>query len=317
MSDSKTEILGSDAKSLAHAASLLRAGQLVAFPSETVYGLGADACNDTAVARIFAAKQRPSFNPLIVHVATLDMAKSIAEFSEDAETLARRFWPGPLTLVLPLRDHTGISPLVSAGLSSIAIRIPAHPVARELLAVFDGPVAGPSANPSGKLSPTQAEHVLEGLAGKIAAVIDAGPCAVGLESTIVGFQPQPVLLRPGGVPIEDVADCLNKPVAPSQPTSDTPNAPGQLASHYAPNAVLRLNATQPRDGEVMLGFGNTPCALNLSESGDLIEASANLFHHLRKLDSGNAQCIAVSPIPDHGLGLAINDRLRRAAAPRP
>ncbi|MBV1867968.1 MAG: Sua5/YciO/YrdC/YwlC family protein, partial [Marinosulfonomonas sp.] len=187
---------------------------------------------------------------------------------------------------------------------------------RQLLTIFDGPVAGPSANPSGKLSPTQADHVLEGLAGKIAAVIDAGPCAVGLESTIVGFQPEPALLRPGGVSVEDLSDCLNKPTSQPDATLAKPTSPGQLASHYAPNAALRLNATKPHDGEVMLGFGDTPCDLNLSESGDLIEASANLFHHLRELDSGNAQCIAVSPIPDHGLGLAINDRLRRAAAPR-
>jgi len=316
MPESKTEILGVDVKSLGRAGFLLRAGRLVAFPTETVYGLGADACNDAAVASIFAAKARPSFNPLIVHVATLEMAKDIAVFSEDAKTLAERFWPGPLTLVLPLREKTGISPLVSAGLPSIAIRIPAHPVARQLLTLFGGPVAGPSANPSGRLSPTLADHVLDGLAGKIAAVVDAGPCAVGLESTIVGFRPGPVLLRPGGVPVEDLADCLNKPIARPDTTSPTPSAPGQLASHYAPNAVLRLNASQPHEGEVMLGFGNTPCDLNLSESGDLIEASANLFHHLRELDSGNIRCIAVSPIPDHGLGLAINDRLKRAAAPR-
>ncbi len=312
-----TQRLGADKGSVATAAQLLRDGRLVAFPTETVYGLGADAHNDSAVAAIFQAKNRPAFNPLIVHVPNLDAARAIASFPAPATRLAEAFWPGPLTLVVPLRPSSGLSPLVTAGLDTVAIRIPEHPLARALLTAFGGPVAAPSANPSGKISPTRPEHVLSGLAGRIAAVLDAGPCPVGLESTIVGFAPRPTLLRPGGLPGEIIARCLGAPLASTAPDPATPSAPGQLASHYAPSARVRLNATDRRKGEAFLGFGPIPGDLNLSPSADLAEAAANLFDALCTLDDTGAKAIAVAPIPDTGLGAAINDRLRRAAAPRP
>jgi L-threonylcarbamoyladenylate synthase len=307
---------------LARAAALLRAGGLVAFPTETVYGLGGDARNDRAVAAIFAAKGRPSFNPLIVHVPDLAAAQRIAQFDARAVALAERFWPGPLTLVLPLRDGAGISPLVTAGLATVALRVPAHPVAQGLLRAFGGPLAAPSANPSGKVSPTQAGHVLAGLAGRIAAVVDGGACAVGVESTILGLDMgrdgPPALLRPGGVTVEALEAALG--TAPVIGGSETrPNAPGQLASHYAPGAAVRLEVTRPEASEVWVGFGPCPGAtLTLSESGDLVEAAARLFHILRQADevAGEGGRIAFAPIPDQGLGRAINDRLRRAAAPR-
>lgn len=317
-----TETLAPSTQGIDRAAGLLRDGALVAFPTETVYGLGADARNDRAVAGIFAAKGRPSFNPLIVHVADMDAARRIAEFCPLAERLAAAFWPGPLTLVLPARAAAGLSPLVSAGLPSVAVRVPANPLAQTLLRAFGGPVAAPSANPSGRISPTRAAHVLAGLDGAIAAVIDGGDCAVGLESTIIGFDPDPVLLRPGGLPVEAVEACLGAPVALLAATTvkGRPNAPGQLDSHYAPSAALRLNADGPRRGEVWLGFGSGSGAagLNLSAAGDLIEAAANLFHCLHEADriAGAHGAIAVAPVPEHGLGRAINDRLRRAAAPR-
>lgn len=303
---------------LARAAALLRAGGLVAFPTETVYGLGGDARNDRAVAAIFAAKGRPSFNPLIVHVPDLAAAQRIAQFDARAVALAERFWPGPLTLVLPLRDGAGISPLVTAGLATVALRVPAHPVAQGLLRAFGGPLAAPSANPSGKVSPTQAGHVLAGLAGRIAAVVDGGACAVGVESTILGLDGQPALLRPGGVTVEALEAALGHPLVAGG-SETRPNAPGQLASHYAPGAPVRLDVTRPVVGEVWVGFGPCPGAtLTLSESGDLVEAAARLFHILRQADevAGEGGRIAFAPIPDQGLGRAINDRLRRAAAPR-
>lgn len=310
------EILSSDTDGLRRAVEHLRAGALVAFPTETVYGLGADARNGAAVARIFDAKGRPQFNPLIVHVADLDTARRYADFSDDALRLAQAFWPGPLTLVLPLRADAGISPLVSAGLGTVGIRVPEHALAHALLSRFDGPVAAPSANPSGKVSPTQADHVTAGLSGRIEAVLDGGRCPVGVESTIIGFENGPTLLRPGGLPTEAIEACLGGPLATH---GGGINAPGQLSSHYAPGAGMRLNATAPAADELWLGFG--PCAgaaLNLSETGDLVEAAANLFHHLRMLDAMAAgKGIAVAPVPDHGLGRAINDRLKRAAAPRP
>jgi len=312
---SQTEILSPDNAGISRAAGLLRSGGLVAFPTETVYGLGADATNDTAVAQIFAAKGRPTFNPLIVHVPSLDAARKIAVLDEIAERLAATFWPGALTLVLPLKPNAGIAPLVSAGLSTIAIRMPDHPLAHELLTQTGKPIAAPSANPSGKISPTTAEHVLGGLSGIIDAVLDGGACPVGLESTILTTMPTPTLLRPGGLPAEAIEACLGTPLTQRQQT-DVLNAPGQLASHYAPNAKMRLNVTEPNADETLLGFGAVEAALNLSPSGNLIEAAANLFGHLHRLDL-TAQSIAVSPIPDHGLGRAINDRLKRAAAPRP
>ncbi|MDF3415548.1 threonylcarbamoyl-AMP synthase [Sulfitobacter sp. M57] len=303
-----------DPAGIARAASLLDAGDLVSFPTETVYGLGGDARNGAAVAGIYEAKGRPSFNPLIVHLAQASMARAYVQWSDAADILAGAFWPGPLTLVLPLRENHGLSSLVTAGLDTVALRVPAHATAHRLLAAFGGPVAAPSANPSGRISPTTAEHVLAGLSGKIAAVLNDGPCAVGLESTIIGLgDGQPTLLRSGGLPQEAIEAALGHPLA--QPSGGDVTAPGQLSSHYAPAAKVRLNATQAENGELLLGFGKMPCDLNLSTIGDLSEAAANLFDHLHQLDA-KSRPIAVAPIPAHGLGQAINDRLRRAAAPR-
>lgn len=310
-----TEILAPDAEGLARAADLLHAGQLVAFPTETVYGLGADARSDQAVVRIFEAKNRPTFNPLIVHVPDKDTAQRHVIWPEMAEKLAQAFWPGPMTLVLPLRPDHGIAPLVTAGQDTLAIRVPAHPVARALLQAFAGPVAAPSANRSGRISPTSPKHVMAGLSGRIGAVLDAGQCPVGLESTIVGLAGErPVLLRPGGLAKEDLT-AVAGPVLDRPVDESTVTAPGQLASHYAPGAAVRLNATAARPGEVLLGFGAMECDLNLSPAGDLAEAAANLFGHLHRMDE-TGRPIAVAPIPESGLGAAINDRLRRAAAPR-
>lgn len=311
----ETQSLSPDQTGFASAAEIWRAGGLVAFPTETVYGLGADARNDLAVARIFEAKGRPRFNPLIVHFESAVAAQSYVEWSDAAEILATAFWPGPLTLVLPLRPASGLSPLVTADLPTLAVRVPAHPVAQRLLAAFGGPVAAPSANPSGRISPTTASHVLSGLAGRIEAVVDGGACPVGVESTIVGLVGAPTLLRPGGLPAEALMAALGRPLAPHQ-AGDPLSAPGQMQSHYAPGARVRLNATDRQAGEVLLGFGPVDTDLNLSRSGDLVEAAANLFGHLHALDALGATGIAVSPIPEVGLGRAINDRLRRAAAPR-
>ena len=309
-------ILASDATGIGIGAQILRAGGTVAFPTETVYGLGADARNGAAVAAVFAAKGRPAFNPLIVHLPDLSAARALCDFTPAAERLAAAFWPGALTLVLPLRPDSGISPLVSAGLATLAVRLPDHRVAQALLRAFGGPVAAPSANPSGRISPTTAAHVRTGLSGRIDAVIDGGGCGVGLESTIIGCDGDPVLLRAGGLPAEAVEDCLGQRLL-RQTDPAQPSAPGQLASHYAPRGRLRLNATSAEAGEILLGFGPVDAVLNLSETGDLTEAAANLFGHLHQLDALGASHIAVSPIPDHGLGRAINDRLQRAAAPRP
>lgn len=315
--------LHSDDIGIATAAELLGAGGLVAFPTETVYGLGADATNDRAVARIFEAKGRPQFNPLIVHLADPAAVAEFAVLEGSARRLAETFWPGALTLVLPLRPASAVSPLVSAGNQSIAVRVPADPVARRLLQTFGGPVAAPSANPSGRVSPTRAAHVLAGLDGLIEAVIDGGPCSVGVESTIVAIQADgaepPRVLRPGGIAVETIEAALGRPLHNAAAAdASAPLAPGMLESHYAPEAPVRLNATQAEADEVLLGFGVAPgAALNLSESGDLIEAAANLFHDLRRIDvRAQGRRIAVSPIPEYGLGRAINDRLRRAAAPR-
>ena len=309
----KTETLGNTPTDLDKAARLLSRGDLVAFPTETVYGLGADARNGRAVAAIYEAKGRPSFNPLIVHVADVAAAQALTVWSDDAQTLADAFWPGPLTLVLPLVDGSGVSELVSAGLPSVAVRVPAHPTARALLDVFAGPIAAPSANPSGQISPTTAAHVLSGLDGRIAAVVDAGACDVGLESTIVGLAHGPAqLLRSGGLDHDALEQTLG---AKLQAHGDGITAPGQIASHYAPNAAVRLDADAARDGEVLLGFGPVNGTLNLSETANLTEAAANLFGHLHKLNAMNKP-IAVARIPNVGLGVAINDRLKRAAAPR-
>jgi L-threonylcarbamoyladenylate synthase len=312
-----TRTLAPDDTGIAEAAGLLAAGELVAFPTETVYGLGGDARSDRAVARIYAAKGRPSFNPLIVHLPDLAAVEAIALVGPNARALAQAFWPGPLTLVLPLRDGAGVSPLVTAGLATVAVRVPAHPLAQALLRAFAGPVAAPSANPSGRVSPTRADHVLDGLSGRIAAVLDGGPCAVGLESTIVLADPDPQLLRPGGVPVEALEAVLGQPLALAGDGAK-PTAPGQLASHYAPEAGVRLGVTMAQPEEVLVGFGPVQGALTLSATGDLVEAAARLFQTLREADqlAGPNGRIAFAPIPETGLGRAINDRLRRAAAPR-
>jgi L-threonylcarbamoyladenylate synthase len=310
-----TELLQAGAAGYGRAAEIWRAGGLVAFPTETVYGLGADARDDLAVARIFEAKGRPRFNPLIVHVESAARARDYVEWSDMAEIVASAFWPGPLTLVLPLRAGVGLSPLVTADLPTLAVRVPSHPVARALLTEFGGPLAAPSANPSGRISPTEAGHVMAGLGGRIEAVVDGGACPVGVESTILGLAGDPVLLRPGGVPVEALEAALGQPIA-RRVEGETLSAPGQMRSHYAPGAKVRLEAEAARPGEVMLGFGPVEADLNLSRAGDLTEAAANLFHHLHALDAIGAEGIAVSPIPETGLGRAINDRLRRAAAPK-
>ena len=314
MKTAASRLLSADAAGISQAAALLRAGELVAFPTETVYGLGADARNGEAVAAIFEAKGRPAFNPLIVHLADTTMAKSFVNWTESADRLARAFWPGPLTLVLPLREGHGLSTLVTAGLPTVALRVPAGPVAHALLRAVGGPVAAPSANPSGRISATTAAHVSAGLGDRIAAILDNGPCSVGLESTIVGLDGPPTLLRAGGLPVEDIEACLGHPLFTAEAAQIT--APGQMLSHYAPRARLRLDAAGPDAGEVMLGFGPMPCDVNLSPSGDLREAAARLFDCLHQLDA-MGKPIAVAPVPRHGLGLAINDRLARAAAPRP
>lgn len=315
-----TRMLKADANAVAEAARALAAGGLVAFPTETVYGLGADASNSEAIARLYAAKGRPRFNPLIAHVANLDAAQQRSVFNRDAERLALAFWPGPLTLVLPKSPTCDVSNLALAGLETIALRVPAHPVARELLAAFGKPIAAPSANRSGHVSPTSAAHVLADLRGRIELILDAGPTAVGLESSIVSCVGEPALLRSGGLPRQKIEHLLGKKLREA-PKAESPQAPGMLASHYAPRARLRLNAEGAEIGEALLAFGaDVPAirgpVLNLSPRGDVIEAAANLFAHLRALDAAGLAVIAVMPIPDEGLGEAINDRLVRAAAPR-
>ena len=295
----------------------MRDGQLVAFPTETVYGLGGDATDGRAVARIYQAKGRPSFNPLIAHVPDLDAALGLIELSNAGLTLAEACWPGPLTIVGRLRGKARISELVTAGLSTLAIRVPTHPLAQDLLRRVGRPVAAPSANPSGRISPTTADHVLAGLDGRIAAVLDDGPCSVGVESTIIGAAGTGLtLLRPGGLAIEEIEKIAGR--VSSRDENEGISAPGQLASHYAPNASVRLNAGAVTDGELLLGFGDVAgSTLNLSHSGDLVEAAANLFAYLHRMDAvAEGRKIAVAPIPETGLGVAINDRLRRAAAPR-
>ena len=303
------------------AARALRQGKLVAFPTETVYGLGGDATSDRAVAAIFAAKGRPSFNPLIVHVANIASAAQYAELSAKAQTVARAFWPGPLTLVLPRRRDCKISLLATAGLDSVAIRVPAHKIAQTLLMMAGLPLAAPSANPSGRLSPTSADHVLADLGDKAEFVIDGGACPVGVESTVLSLlEDRPRILRPGAVTAEALSDVLKEPVQIEQGVEDAaaPRSPGRLFSHYAPTLPVRLAAAAAEPGEALLGFGPAAPkdALNLSPTGDLQEAAANLFAMLRQLDDAKHRAIAVMPVPGTGLGVAINDRLRRAAAPR-
>ncbi len=366
-----TVILPAGPAAVERAAAALAAGGLVAFPTETVYGLGADATNDEAVARLYAAKERPSFNPLIAHVAVdakgdpegaqegrrgsgppplpaaaaLDAAGRLAHFDAAARLLAEAFWPGPLTLVLPKAPGCPVGRLATAGLDTIAVRAPSHPVARAILAAFGKPVVAPSANRSGRVSPTSAQHVAADLAGRVDLIIDGGAATVGVESTVLACRGGEVaLLRPGGIPRAAVERVLGRAIAlsttahdlgagqtggtPARPAggdSPRPLAPGMLASHYAPRAAVRLNAATVLPGEALLAFGpvlppgadNAHMILNLSSSGDLVEAAVNLFSHLHRLDGGGASAIAVMPVPDDGLGEAINDRLRRAAAPRP
>jgi L-threonylcarbamoyladenylate synthase len=306
-------------EAIARAAALLRAGRLVAFPTETVYGLGADATNERAVAEIFRAKGRPRFNPLIVHVPGLTEAEALAVFDDRARRVATAFWPGPLTLVLPRRGESRLSLLASAGLRTVALRAPAHAIAQALLSACGRPVAAPSANRSGRVSPTAAAHVAEELGDRVALVIDGGRTTVGLESTVLDLSGgPPALLRPGGVTVERLTELLG---TIAMPAGVLPKSPGMLASHYAPSLPLRLEAVAAYPGEALLAFGaDAPPGfaevLWLSCSGDLAEAAANLFAMLRRLDRPAFTGIAVMPIPEHGLGRAINDRLRRAAAPR-
>lgn len=322
MNRTKTLVLPGDDAGVLHAAKLLRAGDLVAIPTETVYGLAGDACNDLAVASIFAAKERPRFNPLIVHLAGLEQVEALAHLTPLARRLAQAFWPGPMTLVLGLRPDSPLSPLVTAGLDTAALRLPAHPLARALLERFGGPIAAPSANPSGRISPVSVAHVLAGLDGRIAAVLDGGDCAVGLESTILDATGAvPRLLRAGGLTIERIETALGQTVETAPTTKRRPTAPGQLRSHYAPRGSLRLHAQHAAPGEIWIGFGPDhpgTHGLTLSANADLVEAAAQLFHMLHRADAlaGETGQIAVAPVPEAGLGRAINDRLRRAAAPR-
>ncbi|MDE2165745.1 MAG: threonylcarbamoyl-AMP synthase [Alphaproteobacteria bacterium] len=301
------------------AASLLRHGALVAFPTETVYGLGGDATNDRAVAAIFAAKDRPRFNPLIVHVVDLATAETLAVFDERARTLVRRFWPGPLSVVLTRRSDSPVSALASAGLDTVALRAPAHPLAQMLLRAVERPLAAPSANRSGHVSPTTAEHVLAELDGRIAAVLDGGACRVGVESTVLDLTAaRPTLLRPGGITREQLEAKIGPLTGGGEP--DAPRSPGMLERHYAPVRPLRLAATRVASDEALLAFGDAlhgaAMTINLSPSRDLVEAAANLFAALRALDQPHFKAIAVMPIPETDLGAAINDRLRRAAQGR-
>lgn len=308
-----TRILAYDKAALAEAAALIRAGEPVAVPTETVYGLAADATSEAAVAQIYAAKGRPSFNPLIIHVADVAMARQLVAFNPTAEALASAFWPGPLTMVLPRLPDCPVAKLASAGLPTLAVRLPSHPAMRALIAAAGVPLAAPSANRSGAISPTRASHVQASLGGRIAFILDAGPTSDGVESTIVRPDDDAVaLLRPGPVTADAIAAACGLPVA--RPDSEGITAPGQMASHYAPGKPLRLDCADPVDGQFHIGFGPGPCQRNLSPGGDLVEAAANLFAALHEADASHFAGITVVPIPQHGIGIAINDRLRRAAA---
>ena len=321
VSPTNPRILPYGMAAIAEAAALIRAGGCVAVPTETVYGLAANASDSRAVAGIYEAKGRPSFNPLIVHVPDLEAAEIIAVFDDAARTLAQRFWPGPLTLVLPLRSEAGIAALVTAGLDTIAIRVPDHRAMQALLDASGVPLAAPSANASGGISPTRAEHVAKSLAGRIPLVIDDGPTSAGIESTIVQGAK---ILRPGPLTFADLFPGEGRGAVATQPeTGPRPspgnegvNAPGQLDSHYAPGKLLRLGATMRREGEWLIGFGAVPGDDTLSLRGDVVEAAANLFDALHRADASAADAIAVAPVPETGIGVAINDRLRRAAFPR-
>ena len=315
-----TRVLRADPAAIEAAACCLAAGGLVAFPTETVYGLGAAAGNGAAIARLYTAKGRPRFNPLIAHVADVTAARRCGRFDSAAEQLAAAFWPGPLTLVLSKQADCGVAHLALAGLDSVAVRVPAHPVALALLAAFKEPVVAPSANRSGHVSPTSAVHVLADLRGRIDMVLDSGNCPIGVESTVVACVGAPRLLRPGGLPRDEIERVIGRALDIAPTADEKPLAPGMLPSHYAPKARLRLNASEAEPGEALLAFGAAPASdaltLNLSPRGDLIEAATNLFSHLRALDASGAKTVAVMRVPRKGLGEAINDRLARAAAPR-
>jgi L-threonylcarbamoyladenylate synthase len=302
---------------ISRAAQVLRNGGLVAFPTETVYGLGADALEEKAIAKVYAAKGRPSFNPLIVHVSSLDEAKSLGQFDESSESLAKAFWPGSLTLVLPRKENYAVPLLASAGLATIALRVPSHPVALALLKEFGGPIVAPSANPSGQISPTTAQHVRDGLGAKVDLVLDGGACAVGIESTVVRMvEGVGYLLRAGGLTRGDIEKALGAPLVAPVIAGDL-HSPGQMDRHYAPRATLRLDVVKPEACEVYIGFGaHAHGLLSLSVKGDVVEAAANLFRLLHDADALATDGIAVAPVPNEGLGEAINDRLKRAAAGR-
>ncbi|WP_421859507.1 L-threonylcarbamoyladenylate synthase [Oricola sp.] len=319
----ETTILQADAAALGAARTAVLAGDIVAIPTETVYGLAADATHGEAVAKIFAAKQRPAFNPLICHVSDIAMAERYVTFDPVSRVLAGRFWPGALTLVLPLAESHDIHPLVTAGLATVALRAP-RGFGAQLIEAVDRPLAAPSANPSGRISATTAQAVARELDGRVRLVIDAGPAPVGVESTIIKVDGDTVrLLRPGGIAAEDIEAAIGRPLVRAEQRAAI-EAPGMLASHYAPSVPVRLDAARVEPSEALLGFGPVRAAgakhahavLVLSETGDPVEAAANLFEHMHRLDATGATAIAVEPIPEAGLGEAINDRLRRAAAPR-
>ena len=311
----QTKIFNTSTHDLSKASELIKSGGTLAFPTETVYGLGADATNKLAVAKIFLAKGRPSFNPLIIHCFSIEQIQTFAMWSAEAQTVADKFWPGPLTMVLPLSPNSQISSLALAGLQTVAIRMPNHSVAQSLLKLANTPIAAPSANPSGAVSATKAQHVISRLNGKIEGIISGNSSKIGLESTIISFLPEPSILRFGAIDESDISEILGLDLKKKKKDVKI-TAPGQLSSHYAPKGSIRLNSKVFKKNEVSLGFGQILCDLNLSPKGNLTEAAANLFDYLHRLDEMGAEKIAVSPIPEEGIGIAINDRLRRAAAPK-
>ena len=311
----QTKIFNTSRHDLSKASELIKSGGTLAFPTETVYGLGADATNKLAVAKIFQAKGRPSFNPLIIHCFSIEQIQTFAIWSAEAQTVADKFWPGPLTMVLPLSPNSQISSLALAGLQTVAIRMPNHSVAQSLLKLANTPIAAPSANPSGAVSATKAQHVISRLNGKIEGIISGNSSKIGLESTIISFLPEPSILRFGAIDETDISEILGLDLKKKRKDLKI-TAPGQLSSHYAPKGSIRLNSKVFKKNEVSLGFGQILCDLNLSPKGNLTEAAANLFDYLHRLDEMGAEKIAVSPIPEEGIGIAINDRLRRAAAPK-
>ena len=311
----QTKIFNTSRHDLSKASELIKSGGTLAFPTETVYGLGADATNKLAVAKIFQAKGRPSFNPLIIHCFSIEQIQTFAMWSSEAQTVADKFWPGPLTMVLPLLPNNQISSLALAGLQTVAVRMPEHSVAQSILQLANTPIAAPSANPSGAVSATKAEHVISRLNGKIEGIISGYSSKIGLESTIISFLPEPSILRFGAIDETDISEILGLDLKKKRKYAKI-TAPGQLSSHYAPKGSIRLNSKVFKKNEVSLGFGEILCDLNLSREANLAEAAANLFDYLHRLDEMGAEKIAVSPIPEEGIGIAINDRLRRAAAPK-